>query len=109
MVKLAESEEMVMCVLWGGEDPDLETVTNTVNARFKKTWKIQTVATFLTRLEMKGYISIYKVGRYSHYHPVVSLEEYRKEKLQQLKDMFFNGDAGLIIKELESESDAGKN
>ena len=107
-MKLSESEEMVLCVLLGKEkDPDLETVIKEVNERFNKTWKLQTVATFLTRLKKKGYINIYRIGRYSHYHAAVSLEEYRKEKLQKLTDLLFNGDTELVIKELESGTDEG--
>lgn len=85
------------------EDFDLETVTRKVKERFEKVWKLQTVATFMTRLQKKGYISIYKVGRYSHYHPEVAPEEYRKERLIEMIDVLFDGDVQqvkMMLKEI---------
>ena len=91
--RLPECEEMVMSVVWASkEDLNLQQVTDHVNAKYGKDWKIQTVATFLTRLEKKKYISIYRVGRYSHYHPEVTLEEYRKQKMEEVRCLLFDGD-----------------
>lgn len=90
--KLPACEEMIMSILWSAdEDLDLMTVTAKAEERFGKIWKLQTVATFMTRLEKNKYISIYKVGRYSHYHPMVSLDEYRNAKLQEVTDLLFEG------------------
>ena len=89
--KLAECEEMIMSILWSSEeDLDLITVTAKAKERFGKEWKLQTVATFMTRMEKKKYISIYRIGRYSHYHPVVSLDEYRNWKLMEVRKMLFD-------------------
>ena len=90
--KITECEEMLMVLLWeSGEDLKLEEVTNRLKDRFGKVWKIQTTATILTRLENKGYLSRYKVGRYSHYHPEVSLDEYRTIKLTEVRNLLFCG------------------
>ena len=91
--KLAECEEMIMSILWSSEeDLDLMTVAANAKERFGKEWKLQTVATFMTRLEKKKYIDIYKIGRYSHYHPVVGLDEYRKAKLEEVCGILFEED-----------------
>ena len=91
--KLAECEELIMSILWSSEeDLDLMTVTGKAKERFGKEWKLQTVATFMTRLEKKKYIDIYKIGRYSHYHPIVKLDEYRKEKMEEVCMLLFGGD-----------------
>lgn len=88
MEKISECEEMIMSVLWAEEDaPDLMTVTESANRKFEKEWKIQTVATFLKRLEQKGLIAIYKVGRYSHYQPLVHLDDYRRSIFMHMKKM----------------------
>lgn len=93
MNKLTECEEMVMKIIWSeSSDPDLMTVTNKVNAAFEKKWKIQTVATFLTRLKEKGFIDVYKIGRYSHYHPIADFKEYKKIKISEMLDQMFDGD-----------------
>lgn len=86
--KMSECERKIMAVIWSeGSDPDLTTVTEKVNAGFQKNWKIQTVATFLTRLKLKGIIDIYKKGRYSYYHPILSLDAYRFATLRSEKKM----------------------
>ena len=87
--KISECEEMIMKVIWDEEgDPNLETVTNKVALRFGRKWKKQMVATFMTRLMKKGWIDIYKLGRYSHYHPLVTIEQYRKDKMREFFDLY---------------------
>lgn len=87
--KISECEEMIMKVLWEAEkDLDLVEVTEGVSSRYGKQWKLQTVATFMTRLKRKGWIDIYKEKRYSYYHPMVSLDEYRKEKMLGVFDLY---------------------
>ena len=87
--KISECEEMIMKVIWDEEgDPNLETVTNKVALRFGRKWKKQTVATFMTRLMKKGWIDIYKLGRYSHYHPLITIEQYRKDKMKEFFDLY---------------------
>lgn len=96
--KLSACEEMIMSILWSAdEDLDLMTVTAKAEERFGKVWKLQTVATFMTRLEKNKYISIYKVGRYSHYQPIVSLDEYRNMKLKEVTELLFEGKTEKLI------------
>ena len=85
--KLSECEEIIYAILLKS-DHDLTLMEITEQAkRFEKEWKIQTTATFLKRMEKKGYTSSYRIGRCSHYHPLVSLEEYRKEKLSEIREL----------------------
>ena len=57
--KISDCEEMIMKILWESEDDlNLMEVTNRVSTRYGKIWKLQTVATFLTRLKSKGWIDI---------------------------------------------------
>lgn len=91
--RLPECEEMIMSVIWNDEeDLDLHQVTDITNAKFGKDWKIQTVSTFLTRLEKKKYISIYRIGRYSHYHAEVKRDVYRKIVLEEVAERLFDDD-----------------
>lgn len=97
LLVLSECEEMIMTVLWSSEeDLDLATVTDQMQKRYKKTWKLQTVATFMTRLEKKKYIDIYRIGRYSHYRPKVKLESYRLWKLEEVGNLLFDGDWNVL-------------
>ena len=87
--KLSDCEEMVMKILWESEkDLNLLEVADRVHTRYGKIWKLQTVATFMTRLKSKGWIDIYKVKRYSYYHPIVSVDAYRKEKMLEFFDLY---------------------
>lgn len=90
--RLAECEELVMSILWSaGEDLNLMAVAAEAKEKYGRDWKLQTVATLMARLKEKGYISIYKAGRHSHYHPEVGLDEYRREKLQEASERLFGG------------------
>lgn len=92
--RLSEMEELVMAALWdGGKDQDMDfmTVMETVNMRFDKDWKPSSVETYLKRLQKKGYIDIYKIGRYCYYHPVVQLDDYRAWKLAEVRNVLFKG------------------
>lgn len=73
------------------EDLDLETVTVKLEEKFGKTWKLQTVATFMTRLQKKGFVSIYKVGRYSHYHPEIEWKDYAEMRIDEMVQVLFGG------------------
>lgn len=92
MEKLSECEEMIMEVIWSLEsNPDLNILTKEVKYRFSKEWKIQTTATFVKRLEQKGCIRIYKIGRRSYYQSLVEFEAYKRMKLEKLLERLYNG------------------
>ena len=89
---LSDAEEKVLAILMkSDEDMTLDELTEQARLRYGREWKIQTMATFLTRMQKKGYVSIYKVGRYSHYHPEISLDDYRLMMLNRVKDLLFGG------------------
>ena len=88
--KLSECEEIFMSVLWlSKEDLSLIEITAGIADKFCRKWKVQTVATFMTRIQKKGYIDVYKKGRYSYFHPTVTLDEYRAEKLADVRMLLF--------------------
>lgn len=91
--KLTECEEMIMKIIWSEKtDPNLMTVTEKANECCGKKWKIQTVATFLTRIKDKGYIEIYKCEGYSYYHPLIEFEKYKVMRVRYMLDLLFDGD-----------------
>lgn len=93
--EISVCEKMIMKIIWDAEeDLDLMTLTSRVNEEFGKTWKIQTVATFLTRLQKKGYIDIYRIGRYSHYHAIVGKNEFKMSTVSENIRFF---DRGSIV------------
>lgn len=86
--KLSDCEEMIMDIIWHEpKEPDLMTITEKANKKYGKNWKIQTVATFLSRLEKKGWIYIYRIGRYSHYRALIEFNNYLKEHISEFLNM----------------------
>jgi len=85
---LSDCEEMILSIILESDtDPTILDIMAEAKRRFKKSWKMQTAATFLTRMEEKGYISRYKQGRYSHYVSKMTLDEFRITKLGYMKEL----------------------
>ena len=100
--RLSECEEMIMKIIWSdSEDLDLKTIAARAEERYNREWKLQTVATFMVRLKIKGWIDIYKAGRYSYYHPLVDVEEYKKIKIEEYFDLYAQNKKEEILKKLE--------
>ena len=96
--EISVCERMIMKVLWDSEeDLDLMTVTERVKEEFGKEWKLQTVATFMTRLQKKKYIDIYRIGRYSHYHPLVKKDEFKMSTVSENINFFDKGSVSAFV------------
>lgn len=101
LTALSECEEQIMCVIWDYESPpDLHAVLVEANRRYYRDWQSQTVSTFLTRIRQKGYVTTYKVGRYTYYSPVVGKEMYREEKTRKILDGLYGGRRELMIQDI---------
>lgn len=90
-------EKLVMKIIWDStEELALQEVMDRVNEENGKSWKPQTVSTFLARLVKKGFLSVYRKGRYSYYQPIVSKEEFWKTTMQENAWFFTKGDVGAL-------------
>lgn len=100
--RISDCEELTMSVIWDTTDHDmnLQEVMATLKDRYNKNWKPQTISTFLTRLRQKGYLSMYRKGRYAYYQPVVTEDVYRKKQLATTAERFYGGDYELMVKEV---------
>ena len=86
--KLSECEDMIMSILLESDEPlILSEIMQRAKNRFDKEWKMQTVWTLLARMEVKEYISSYKVGRYTHYKPEITLCDFREQKLREMQEL----------------------
>ena len=74
------------------EDLALQDIMNRVNQENGKSWKPQTVSTFLARLVKKSFLTVYRKGRYSFYQPAVSKEDFWKATVQENARFFDKGD-----------------
>ena len=96
--EISVCERMIMRVLWDAdEDLDLMTVTARVKDEFGKEWKLQTVATFMTRLQKKGFIAIYRIGRYSHNHPLVEKNEFKMSTVSENINFIDKGSVSAFV------------
>ncbi|MCI9359559.1 MAG: BlaI/MecI/CopY family transcriptional regulator [Hungatella sp.] len=86
-LNLTSAEQAIMSALWEGKH--WMTINELIEccSHLGKTWKRQTVNTFLTRLIEKGLVV--KNGR--KYIYAYSKEEYEAQKASQLLDTFYNG------------------
>ena len=95
---LSDTEEKILAILMkSDEDMTLEEVTEQARLRYGKLWKIQTTATFLTRMQKKGYISVYRVGRYSHYHPLVEKDDFKMSTVSENINYFDKGSISAFV------------
>lgn len=94
---ISACERLVMKIIWDStEDLALQEVMERVNQENEKCWKPQTVSTFLTRLVRKGYLTVYRKGRYSYYQPTVSRDEFWKATMMENARFFTKGDVGAM-------------
>lgn len=101
MTKLSECEEQTMAVIWSSEvELSLQSIRAEVNSRFNHEWKPQTVGTYLSRLVKKEYLTFKRKGRFVYYTPLVEREPYRKEKLQSLVEMLYDGAVEIVKQDL---------
>ena len=75
MKKLPDAEFELMQIIWNNPCP---ISTNQIIDKLEKPaqWKAQTVLSFLSRLEEKGFIESRRVGRERLYEPTVDQQEY---------------------------------
>ncbi|MCM1186969.1 MAG: BlaI/MecI/CopY family transcriptional regulator [Lachnoclostridium sp.] len=96
--ELSKCEGMVMKTIWSSEDIlTMQEITVKVNALFHKTWKTQTVSTYLARLVKKEYLSMERQGRLFYYHPLITEEDYARREISKCVDMWGNTTMGALL------------
>ena len=94
-MELSSCEKMILSCIYEYQRkndvaPDLSSIVEMANARFSKDWKMQTVCTFLTRMEKKGIILVQRRRKNSRYVPVISREIYLKQVFRECSKLYFN-------------------
>ncbi len=97
MKRLTECEEMVMSVIWdSGSELNLPQIVERVNKRYDKSWAMQTVSTFLTRLRKKDVIRADREGRTFYYAVLLSKQEYTTMVAKNMLNFWFDGDVDKL-------------
>lgn len=95
---LSECEQVVMKCIWDStEDLGVQQITSTVNEKYKKAWKQQTVSTFLVRLVKKEFLDMHRKGRYFFYHPRITKEAYRDKILEEYIGFWNDGKVSTFV------------
>jgi len=95
---LPECEEQLMVILWNSnESLTLFQLEDKAKKRFNKHWKIQTIATFMKRLELKNFVKATKIKAsnnrmYTHYDAIVSKDAYIRERFNEICYLHFQND-----------------
>lgn len=95
---LSDCEQMVMKCIWNSkEDLGVQELTEIVNQRYERTWKLQTVSTFLARLVKKGYLEMYRRGRTFFYKPLVEEKEYKIQLMEEYIEFWNSGSIAEFV------------
>ena len=89
--KLSDTELFIMEELWALQRPMSARELEQWFLGKGIEWKIQTISTFLTRMEQKGYIRSEKCGREKVYFPIVSREEFQGKEARGLLENYYEG------------------
>lgn len=94
MVNLSDCERKILGCIYEfcrkeEEAPRLKDIIRLIGEKYGELWKMQTVCTFLSRMEKKGVLSIKKEGRYSYYYPTIAYETYVHQELMELCNIYF--------------------
>ena len=97
---LTKAEEQIMHALWSVGTGGVQDIMGLLEARPART----TVATLLSILENKGFVTRTLSGRQNIYRPALSKREYSKTQLQSLVKNYFDGSFGSMISFFAAEN-----
>lgn len=94
-------ESIVMKIVWDSkEDISTSEIIEQLKVKYNKNYARTTVVTFIQRLIEKGYVTRYKKGRASFIHPIKDLTQHQQKIVQEIDDLWFDGNAESFFSEL---------
>lgn len=99
--ELSGCETLIMKAVWDAEeDIALQELIEVLRVRFNKDYARTTVATFLTRLIDKGYVTTYRKGRVSYTHAIKDEAEFKQRLLREELSFWFQGSEAALLSAL---------
>jgi predicted transcriptional regulator len=83
-------------VLWDRGQATVREVLETLRAAGRQ-WSYATVATLLDRLETKGVVTSDRSELAFVYRPMISTQEVRQKRVNNLVDKLYQGEPGLLV------------
>src|SRR5262245_61437264 len=93
---IPDSELDVLKVLWDRGQATVREVLETLRGAGRK-WSYATVATLLDRLETKGVVTSDRSDLAFVYRPVITTQEVRQKRVNNLVDKLYQGEPGLLV------------
>ncbi len=93
---IPDSELDVLKVLWDLGQATVREVLEMLRAAGRQ-WSYATVATLLDRLETKGAVANDRSELAFVYRPVITLQEVRQKRINNLVEKLYQGEPGLLV------------
>ena len=106
MIKLPASELEIMQAIWllDAEGEKFITASLVMNrCPDLKRLKLTTVLTLISRLQMKGFVKVQKIGRSNGYIPIIDSAEYRKFAYGDFVERVYRNDRMELVSALVSD------
>lgn len=97
-IKISESEMEVMKVFWSNRG--WLSLNDLRGHLSEKSWKYNTIGTFVLRLVEKGVLACKKQGKTNYYSPLVSEEDYKKAETQYFLKEIHGGSMKSLLASL---------
>lgn len=98
---VSESENIIMEYLWKQtEGKYFHEIMEYLAENSDKSWKKQTVNTFLLRLTGKGLLTFEDTKKGKMYFPVISYQKFRQGEAKAFLDKFSGGSVSLFLSAL---------
>ena len=95
-LSIPDSELDVLKVLWDRGQSTVREVLETLRTA-GRLWSYATVATLLDRLETKGVVTSDRSELAFVYRPVISNQEVRQKRVNNLVEKLYQGEPGLLV------------
>ncbi|MDC7290108.1 BlaI/MecI/CopY family transcriptional regulator [Blautia schinkii] len=90
--ELSDTELLILKYLWSQDEPNcFADIMEHFNSTENKSWKKQTVNTFLLRMQKKEVLGVDESGRRKVYYPLISSDEYYHQYAKKVVDDNFQG------------------
>lgn len=91
--KLTKAELFIMKIIWDAEsEVTMKYLTDELKERYQREYARTTIATFLSRMEGKGYVHQERRGKYTYITAIKDEKEYQEAMLLDTMDLWFDGD-----------------